>query len=241
MLSLSNISKGYHQHEVLHDISFSLQKNKILGVMGPNGAGKTTLLKIISLILKPDSGQVFLNNQNALQESQALRPLIGYVPQDLALYEDLSVLDNLHYWSERPLKEKKSHFESLLSHTGLTELRNKRVNTLSGGMKRRLNLAIALINEPKLLIMDEPLVGMDIAQIHSMHHFLRVLSDQGVTQIISSHNAHHLLSLADEVLLLNQGKVCFLGTREAFLNLSDNDFSKVDETILKLIAYQEEH
>lgn len=239
MLKLEGITKSYKQDLILDGISFTLEKGKVLGVMGPNGAGKTTLLKIISLILSPDAGEVHINGIDALRKPKLLRPLLAYVPQDMALFEELSVIDNLYYWSEGSFKSQEAHFMQLLDETGLSQVREKRVNTLSGGMKRRLNLAVALINKPELLIMDEPLVGMDIAQIKSMHQFFSKLAEQGMSQIISSHNAHHLLNIADELLILNHGKVRFQGTKESFLNLCNNDFAKVDQTILDVIDITE--
>ncbi len=235
MIRLQGITKKYKQTIVLENVSFSLERGKVLGILGPNGAGKSTLLKILALVLDPDQGSYFLDDTDAIKYAKTLHPKIGYVPQELALYEDLSVLDNLIYWSNSSWKESRTRIEQLLADFELQDLSKKRVSTLSGGMKRRLNLAVAMINSPQLLIMDEPMVGVDIVQLTLMRAFLSSLASKGITQVITSHTASAVLEILDEVLIINQGKIKFHDSTPNFISACNNDLQKVDETIIRIM------
>jgi ABC-2 type transport system ATP-binding protein len=235
LIKTQGISKQYKQTTVLDDVSFSLQKGRVLGILGPNGAGKSTLLKILALVLDPDKGSYSLADSDALKNAKTLHPMIGYVPQDLALYEDLSVLDNMIYWSNTSLKQSRSRINQLLAEFELDSLSTKRVSTLSGGMKRRLNLAVAMINSPQVLIMDEPMVGVDIVQLTLMRAYLSSLAKEGITQVITSHTAGAVLEILDEVMIMNKGKIKFFDTVAGFMTVCDNDLQKVDETIIKIM------
>lgn len=235
MIRLQGITKKYKQTPVLDNVSFTLERGKILGILGPNGAGKSTLLKILALVLDPDQGSYFFDDTDAIKYAKTLHPKIGYVPQELALYEDLSVLDNLIYWSNTSWKQSRRQIEQLLVDFELSDLSKKRVNTLSGGMKRRLNLAVAMINSPQFLIMDEPLVGVDIVQLTLMRAFLSSLASKGITQVITSHTANAVLDILDDVLIINQGKIKFHDSKSGFLSICNNDLQKVDETIIRIM------
>jgi ABC-2 type transport system ATP-binding protein len=235
LIKIQGISKQYKQITVLDNVSFSLQKGRVLGILGPNGAGKSTLLKILALVLDPDAGSYSLDNTDALKYAKTLHPMIGYVPQDLALYEDLSVLDNMIYWSNTSWRQSRSRVNQLLAEFELESLSAKRVSTLSGGMKRRLNLAVAMINSPQVLIMDEPMVGVDIVQLTLMRAYLSSLAKDGITQVITSHTASAVLEVLDDVMIMNKGKIKFFDTVAGFMAACDNDLQKVDETIIKIM------
>jgi ABC-2 type transport system ATP-binding protein len=235
LIKLQGISKKYKQYTVLNNVSFSLQKGNVLGILGPNGAGKSTLLKILALVLDADKGSYLLSGADTQKNKKKLHQMIGFVPQDLALYDDLSVLDNLIYWSNIPANQSFTRFDQLLASFELQELKNKRVSTLSGGMKRRLNLAVAVINNPQLLIMDEPFVGVDIFQLSLLRSYLSNLSKNGITQVITSHTASAVLDILDNVMVINHGKIKFYGTVQEFLTICNNDLHKIDDTIIKIM------
>ena len=235
MIKLRGITKNYKQYTVLENISFSLQRGKILGILGPNGAGKSTLLKILALVLNPDAGSYLVSDIDALKSPKLLHPIIGFVPQELALYDDLSVSDNLLYWSNTSQKMSQAKFDQLLANFDLQQLAKKRVSTLSGGMKRRVNLAIALVNDPQVLIMDEPMVGVDIIQLTLMRAYLSSLAKKGITQIITSHTASAVLDILDDVMIMNNGKIKFYGNVQNFLSICNNDPQKIDDTIIRII------
>jgi ABC-2 type transport system ATP-binding protein len=235
LIRIQGISKKYKQITVLEEINLTIQKGKVLGILGPNGAGKSTLLKIMALVLDPDHGSYFIGDVDALKNAHSIHPLIGYVPQELALYEDLSVLDNLIYWSNSSIKESRQKIDQLLADFELKPLAAKRVSTLSGGMKRRLNLAVAMINSPQILIMDEPMVGVDIVQLTLMRTYLTSLAARGITQVITSHTAGAVLEILDDVMILNKGKIKFHDSAPNFISACNNDLQKVDETIIRIM------
>ncbi len=211
MIRVEKLCKSYGETYVLQDVSFSLEQGEVLGLFGPNGSGKSTLLNILALIARPDSGQYYIDTADALQNVQTVRPIIGYVPQDIALFEELTVRDNLLCWSRRPDREAKKSAEKIAQELSLSEIYGKRIKQLSGGMKRRVNLAVALLNNPLLLIMDEPLAGVDTEYTALIARYLRAKAEEGVTQIISSHSNEQLRGLMNKVLLLREGQVEFFG------------------------------
>ena len=235
MIRIQGISKRYKQTTVLDNVSFNLPRGRVLGILGPNGAGKSTLLKIMALVLDPDAGSYHLNEQDALKHAKTLHPIIGYVPQELALYEDLSVLDNMLYWTNSSWKQSRPVIHRLLAEFELDHLAGKRVSTLSGGMKRRLNLAVAMINHPQFLIMDEPMVGVDIVQLTLMRAYLTSLAKAGITQVITSHTAGAVLEILDDVMIMNKGRIKFHDSVAGFMAACNNDLQKVDETIIKFM------
>lgn len=203
MLSVSDLSKSYSKNKVLCNVSFSLDKGKILGILGPNGAGKTTLLKTLARLNNPDTGEILIDDI-PIKES---KEIIGYVPQEIALFDELTVYDNLLCWSKLPKKKAKQKAEQLIEDFNLEKLYKKSVRTLSGGMKRRTNIAVALLNDPSILIMDEALVGIDIEQREYIIMMLNRLANNGITQVISSHYAGEILPLVEKFMILKNGSV----------------------------------
>ncbi len=235
MIEINAITKSFNHTKVLENISFHLDEGKVLGILGPNGSGKTTLLKILALVLKPDQGAYTIKGDDAFKASQKFRSMIGYVPQDVALFDELSVMDNLIYWSRPGGNHNKGKYHKLLEIFEIDQYSRKKVFILSGGMKRRLNLAVALLNEPKILIMDEPMVGVDILQLKHLQEHLEYLATTGITQIVTSHNASAVINIVDQILLLYDGKMRYFQEKSEFLALCNHNFGNLDETILKLI------
>lgn len=235
MIEVNAITKSFNHTNVLENVSFRLDKGKVLGILGPNGSGKTTLLKILALVLKPDQGTYSIKGEDAFKTSQKFRSMIGYVPQDVALFDELSVMDNLLYWTRPGDHHHKVKYHELLEIFEIDEYSRKKVFMLSGGMKRRLNLAVALLNDPMILIMDEPMVGVDILQLKHLQEHLRHLASLGITQIITSHNASAVINIVDQILLMYDGKMRYFKEKSDFLALSDHNFGNLDETILRLI------
>jgi ABC-2 type transport system ATP-binding protein len=215
MIEARNLCKSYRRQPVLRDVSFTLGKGRVLGILGPNGAGKTTLIRILALIAGADGGTLTVDGLSAFAEAERLRPRIGYVPQDVALFEDLTVRENLLCWSARRGREARRQADRLAGALDLGEFTSKKVSALSGGMKRRTNLAVALLDDPDILILDEPLVGVDIEQRRQLLGHLKALAGQGVTQLMASHHVDELLPLADEILIMKEGEVRFYGSVDA--------------------------
>jgi ABC-2 type transport system ATP-binding protein len=241
MIEAKNISKSYRKQRVLNDVSFSLKKGQVLGILGPNGAGKTTLIKILALIARSDTGSLTYDGHDSAAQAGLIRPMIGYVPQDVALFEDLSVWDNLLCWSRLRGKTAKKQAERLIDELCLTEFAYKKVSALSGGMKRRVNLAVAMLDDPGILILDEPLVGVDIEQRRQLIKYLKEMAETGVTQLIASHHVDELISFADEMMVIKGGDIRFFGSSETLLSLrsSKKDNATLDEIVLEMLDQNE--
>lgn len=242
MIEAIDLSKAYKKQKVLRGVSFTLEKGRILGILGPNGAGKTTLIKILALLTRPAGGVLKINGFDADAQSRQIRPLIGYVPQDIALFEDLSVYDNLMCWSEKKGGEAKKQAERLINELNLSAFAYKKISALSGGMKRRANLAVALLDDPELLILDEPLVGVDIEQRQQITDSLKKRAATGVTQIIASHHVDEIVTLADEIMVIKDGSILFLGTSKQLIDIRNSQGinTTLEEVILKMLKTEKE-
>lgn len=209
MIKVIDIVKSYDEHRVLNNISFEIKKGSIIGLAGPNGAGKSTLLNILALLYMPDKGQYYIDGKPTNENVDDFRPIIGYVPQEIALFEELSVFDNLLYWSKYPKKKAKEIAKEIGHKLDLCSLFDKKIKHLSGGMKRRVNLGVALLNSPRILVLDEPMVGIDEKHCDMIFSYFKELASQGVTQIISGHSAEQLMQIAEKILYISEGEVRF--------------------------------
>lgn len=216
-LQVEGICKSYGKVTALKNISFSLERGQVLGLFGLNGSGKSTLMDIIALAAPTDSGKIYLDGIEATANLGTIRRRIGYVPQEIALFEELTVQENLLCWSELPGKKAKARAEEIAQKLNLTDIYKKRISTLSGGMKRRVNLAVALLGEPALLVLDEPFVGIDTDNIDGIEKILRTMAENGIAQIISGHSPDQLLPFLDQVMVLSQGQIVYRNDKNAFM------------------------
>ena len=201
--TLEQIGKRFASQSVsvLDGISLAVAEGEIIGIRGENGSGKSTLLSVIGGISRPDSGRVYYG--------EGVKGRIGYVPQDMSLYQNLTGYENLKFWGiagGMPLKAIRTRSEWLLKQTGLSNKGRLRVGTYSGGMKRRLHLATAVMNTPKLLLLDEPTVGADDASAAMILELIRRIRNHGCSVVIISHRYGELESIADRILTLKNGK-----------------------------------
>lgn len=214
LLEVSGLQKKYGKKQALQDVTFSLKPGTSFGFLGPNGAGKSTTMKILTGIVKADSGHVKLLGRDVTNDTDAVSRYIGYVPQDITLYEKLSAYDNLLFFGQAyGVKgiDLKHRIREVLDKTGLTDRANDEVQTFSGGMKRRINIAAALLHRPRLLILDEPTVGIDPQSRNHIFEMIRELNDDGVTIIYSTHYMEEVEVLCDEVAIMDQGTVKAIG------------------------------
>lgn len=223
MIVACGIKKSFGKTTYLSQINLNVTKGNALAIVGENGAGKTTLLKILATVSRPDSGTLMIDGIDAISNTSTIRETIGYVPQGIALMEELSVKDNLTYWMK---SYNKQVYDETLKIIGLEDVEHKRVRTLSGGMKRRLNIGASLILKPKVLILDEPLAGVDIANRRKIINSLNLLKKKGTTIIFTSHYIEEMYMLADKMIALRDGKCTYYGTidwtnTEKFGSLSD--------------------
>jgi len=206
IIQIENLSKRYKGSKdySLHDVSLIINKGEKFGIFGPNGAGKTTLISIICKLFSQTSGKV----HNFPIKGEALS--IGFVPQDLALHEELTAYQNLEYFGalyKLTKKEVKLRLLSLLAMLGLSNVAHKKVKTFSGGMKRRLNLAIGIIHEPDIIFLDEPTVGVDIQSKNAIMTFLNELNQKGMTIIYTSHHMEEAEEFCTKIAILDYGKL----------------------------------
>jgi ABC-2 type transport system ATP-binding protein len=195
------IQKSFRHVPVLKHSSFEVKTGAVTALAGPNGAGKTTLLKIVAQILRVDAGELVFAGDAA-----ALREKTGYVPQQNAFFYELTARENLSYWQKG-----RGGFDDTVELLGLGFVLHKKASALSGGMQRRLNMAIALLNSPEFLIMDEPLTGVDITGRLDFLDFMLKLKQKGMTILYSTHHTDEIAGVADELILLNEGEVVFCG------------------------------
>lgn len=224
MLKVEQVKKRYGKKEILHGITLEVEDGKCLGIVGPNGSGKSTLLSIMVGVLKAEEGSVIKEGK------------IGYVPQNNALMEDLTVKDNLDFWCAAYGRQSKEVFNSVYFKEllGLKEMMKQRVNTLSGGMKKRVNIGIALINDPDYIILDEPCAALDIIYKNEIIEHLNYLKQQGKTIIYTSHSGDELERLCDRLCVLKQGSI-ILDTTVEVLKKEQKAYQSFDEMLYKVL------
>jgi len=203
MLELKEVAKSYGKNEVLSSINFKVEQGKIIGLVGENGAGKSTLLNIIATLNKPSRGTISYNNLNYHKNIKKIRKKIGYVPQEIAVWEHLSVRENMLFFEQLSWKrQSEEDLRKLCTEMNLMKWTEK-VSTLSGGMKRKLNLAISLIHEPELLLLDEPTVGIDLRSKKEIATYLKELViDKQLIMIYISHDMDEIKQLCDKIYSL---------------------------------------
>ncbi len=206
-LAIRSISYAYGRHKVLSHVSCSLAAGQLACILGPNGSGKSTFLRLAALILKPQAGSICLDGADAWARRSDARNKIGYVPQDIALFEELSVRDNLLSWARGPKAVVLDRMDKLSQDLDLAPLMKQRVSTLSGGMKRRVNLAVALMEPVDLLVLDEPFSGVDATHRQRMTALLKQETAQGTAVLVSAHRSDPVLALADQRLRLSEGQL----------------------------------
>ena len=221
IVRVNNITKRFNDKLVLDNISFSVKKGEIFGLIGPNGAGKSTLINIITNLMLPNSGSIQINGLDLSKDYIKAKSIIGLVPQELAIIETLTPFDNLEYFGAfYGLKGKllKERIIEALEVTGLTEVKKKKVKKLSGGMQRRLNIGIALLNHPKILILDEPTVGVDPQSRNHIFNFIKDISKKHETTVIyTSHYMEEVEEIADRIVIMDRGTKIAEGTLKELL------------------------
>jgi ABC-2 type transport system ATP-binding protein len=214
MLRLEHLYKSYGDRSVLQDLSFSIASGEIYGLLGPNGAGKTTTINILCNLLKADSGTVLIGDRPV---SEATKALIGVVPQENLLYRSLSCRETLSFFGKiygLAGTHLRQRVQKCLEAVNLVDRADSVVETLSGGMKRRLSMAIALVHQPKLVILDEPTTGLDIEARYEVWTFIRQLQEEGITVLLTTHLLEEAERLCQRIGILQAGQLKAEGTLE---------------------------
>ena len=217
ILQVQNLFKKYGDFTAVKGVSFDIQQGEIFSLLGPNGAGKTTTISMLSTLYEPTGGDATIAGHSIRKDPMAVRRVIGVVPQDLALYEDLTARENLEFWGQMYNLGGKAlarRIEEVLEQIGLTERAKDRVRTFSGGMKRRVNIGVGLLHKPQLLFMDEPTVGIDPQSRRAILDTVKDLNRQGMTVLYTTHYMEEAAELSDRVGIIDHGELIALGTQK---------------------------
>lgn len=218
-LTILNLTKEFGTFRAVDDVRFTM-KNGVYGLLGVNGAGKTTLMRMLTTLIKPTSGEILWDGQEVFSMDGQYRKLLGYLPQDFGFYPDFSVNDYLMYIASikgiRPAVARR-RVKELLQQVGLTKARNKKMKTLSGGMKRRAGIAQAMLNDPKILILDEPTAGLDPSERIRFRNLISELSEDRIV-LLSTHIVSDVEYIANEILLMKDGRITMSGTTEEVIS-----------------------
>lgn len=242
MLEVNGLSKTFKDVVAVNGVNLSLQAGESVGLLGPNGAGKSTTISMMATVLQPSAGGVYYNGQDSLKHTQALRKDLGVVPQDIALYEELTAYENLQFFGRlygmkgKVLKDK---INEVLDLVGLADRKKHRIKTYSGGMKRRINIAASLLHNPKVLIMDEPTVGIDPQSRSYILALIRKLNqEQNMTVLYTSHYMEEVEKLCDRIYVMDHGQIIAEGTKEALTALLSDEETVIIETHDKKDAFK---
>lgn len=226
ILTVRNLSKSYSNRKVVDRVSFDVPPGSVIGLLGKNGAGKTTTFRMTMGMIRSDQGQVFFNGEeiSTLPMYQRARRGMGYLPQETSVFRGLTTRQNLAAILEtRPLSEpeRADRLENLIEDFGLQRVADSRGEVLSGGEKRRLEVARALISEPSLILLDEPFSGVDPIAVADLQQVIRYLSDQGIGVLLTDHNVRDTLNVCDRSFIIYDGRIIAQGDQEEILKDSD--------------------
>ncbi|MBX2903354.1 MAG: LPS export ABC transporter ATP-binding protein [Chitinophagales bacterium] len=219
VLKAENLVKAYKGRRVVNEVCFEVKQGEIVGLLGPNGAGKTTSFYMTVGLIKPDSGKIFLSEQNIIEMPMYKRAKngVGYLPQEASVFRNLSVEDNIAAvleMTELSKSQQKEKLESLLAEFGLNRVRKSMGNVLSGGERRRTEIARALATAPKFILLDEPFAGIDPIAVEDIQRIVAKLKEKNIGILITDHNVQETLSITDRAYLLFEGKILKQGSAE---------------------------
>ncbi|WP_322481056.1 ABC transporter ATP-binding protein, partial [Thermogemmatispora sp.] len=223
-IEVENVVKRFGKVEAVKGVSFRLKQGEIFGLLGPNGAGKSTIINILCGYLLPDEGDALIGGHSVRREPQAVKRLLGVVPQEIALYRDLNALENLDFFASLygvPARERRARAEEVLHFAGLYERRKEPLKNFSGGMLRRLNFAVALMHRPRILLLDEPTVGVDPQSREHIFENIEKLAASGTTVLYTTHYMEEAERLCQRIAIMDEGRIIALGTLEQLLAMRD--------------------
>ena len=258
MIELKNVTKKYGKAVAVDNISFSIEEGEIVGLLGPNGAGKSTTMNIITGFIEQTEGEIIIDGYDTMKKPKKAKKQIGYMPEGVPLYTDLTVKEFVTYMAELKQvnrKQRKEKIEEIIEKTGLKEVEKKLIRNLSRGYKQRVSMAGALVGEPKILILDEPTVGLDPKQITEIRALIKELGKTH-TVILSSHILSEVSQICNKVIIINKGKIVAIDTPQkleekvnskncVYVTIEDpeNKVSKIKDKIkeIKSIELSEEN
>ena len=237
IIGVSNLKKSYKDKEVIHGIDFTVNEGEILCFLGPNGAGKSTTINIITGALQCDSGSIQYKGESIYKDLLSYKSYLGIVPQDLALYEDLTAEKNVRFFASLyGLKGAglDTGCRFALEFTGLSDKARDKVSTFSGGMKRRLNIACAIAHKPELLIMDEPTVGIDPQSRNHILEGVKRLREHGMTILYTTHYMEEVEEISTRIIIMDVGNIIAEGTKESLKNDINTETASLETVFLQM-------
>lgn len=240
MIELKNVTKKYANFIAVDNISFHIEEGEIVGLLGPNGAGKSTTMNMITGFIEPTEGEIIIGGYDILRKPNKAKAMIGYMPEGIPLYNDLTVKEFVFYMADLkmlPKSEKKKKIEDVIIKTNLVDVQNKLIKNLSRGYKQRVSLAGALVSNPQILILDEPTVGLDPKQITEFRELIKALGKEH-TVILSSHILSEVSQICDKIIIINKGKIVAIDTPKNLENKTNE--KNLEDAFMKLIENQEE-
>ncbi|MEK9649593.1 MAG: LPS export ABC transporter ATP-binding protein [Gammaproteobacteria bacterium] len=223
MLEITNLSKSFKDRRVISNVNLSINRGEIIGLLGPNGAGKTTIFYMIAGLMHPDGGKIVIENEeitNFPMHERAKKGLV-YLPQEPSIFQSMTVWENIYGSAELLYRDKnkiKFKTESVISALDLEEILHQKGRTLSGGQRRRVEIARCLLFDPKIILLDEPFAGVDPLVVDEINKILKDLILKKVSVLITDHNVTQTLSICDRSYIINEGQVIASGSRENLMN-----------------------
>jgi ABC-2 type transport system ATP-binding protein len=237
-LEVRDLHKSFNGQQAVSGVSFNIEKGECLGLLGPNGAGKTTTIRMLSTVLPPESGDATIGGFSLKNQPEKVRSIIGVCPQDLALYEEMSAVDNLVFFgrmADMDGKEARQQAADNLKLMELSERGKDKIQKYSGGMKRRINLAIALMGHPKLLFLDEPTVGIDPQSRNKIFEIIQTLQKEGLTVLYTTHYMEEADHLCRRVAVMDGGRIIAMDIpRELKKKIGNPDTVTLEDVFLNL-------
>ena len=221
-IEVNNLKKSFGELQAVQDATFHAESGEVLGLLGPNGAGKSTTISMLAGLLVPSGGEAFIRGHSVTREAEAAKACLGVVPQDIALYPDLSARENLVFWGKMyGLRgtELKARVDEVLNIIGLADRQKDHVGKFSGGMKRRVNIGAALLHKPEVVIMDEPTVGIDPQSRRHILDNVKDLNQKGMTVLYTTHYMEEAAELSHHIAIMDQGRVIAYGTHDELIRL----------------------
>jgi ABC-2 type transport system ATP-binding protein len=232
-IRVENLHKSFGENQAVKGVSFDVEQGEIFSLLGPNGAGKTTTISMLSCLLRPDEGDARIMDHSIRSDAMGVKSVLGVVPQEIALYEDLTARENLTFWGKMyGLRggALRSRVNEVLEVIGLSDRANDRVGKYSGGMKRRVNIGVALLHKPRVIYMDEPTVGIDPQSRRNILDSVVLLKNQGMTVLYTTHYMEEAQELSNRIAIMDHGKLIACGTNEELVKLVGQQ-TRIDLTV----------